>query len=343
MLMHYVLFLQQRHIMNIWQVWKHGLALTTDGYRQLVFINRFLKPIVIKACHNLGYVLSASERKKILFYYPMYTVLACGQMYISMKGRRLTYDETKRLTLVGAMATICDDLIDEDNWTRAQIFELLSQYAGNQSLSTKARLLLHLNDQLKTFFPITDKYLKQLKIALEWQAVSGKQSNTDITLKEIVEICRAKNGNTSLMFATLINEEWTADELAVIYQSAIVGQLTNDSFDVYFDTQSGIKTYINSAENIAAARQFFLDEVAKLHKMIRSVHTAPENKIKTIRRMCILHAFTLTALDHLQHTETKYGLPINWHTIPRAEMVTDMAKNHNRLLTLRYMKWLPEL
>jgi hypothetical protein len=48
-------------------------------------------------------------------------------------------------------------------------------------------------------------------------------------------------------------------------------------------------------------------------------------------------------LDHLQKTENKYGVPIQWKNIPRNEMITDMWKNSNRLKTVRYMKYLSKL
>ena len=328
--------------MNTLQVLKHGLSLTKDGYVQLAFIKRWLKPMVMKQCQTVGYELNASEKKKVLFYYPMYTVLACAQMYISLRGRRLTTMETKRLTLVGAMATLCDDLIDEDNWTREQIFHLLSNNLNEKELSPKAQLLVGLNKELQCFWPLTEKYLTQLKTALEWQALSGRQSDPSITLEEIVHICREKNGHTSLMFATLIDETWTENEQQFIYQSAIVGQLTNDSFDMYFDTQNGIYTYFNTAPSIARVRAFFIDECKKLHALVRACITSEKNKISTIRRMCILHAFTLTALDQFQKTEDKYDPPINWKNVLRKDLVIDMAKNSNRFTTVRYMKWLAE-
>ncbi len=329
--------------MNSLQLLKHGLSLTLDGYKQLAFINRFLKPLVYKHCKRLDYQLSASEKKKILFYYPMYTVLACGQMYVTLKGRRLTKDETQRLTLVGAMATICDDLIDEDNWSRGQIFQLLSSNLNEEGLTTKAKLLVSLNKELQQFWQLSEKYLKQLKIALEWQAVSGKQSDPNITLDEIVQVCREKNGHTSLMFATLIDEDWDEKELQFIYQSAIVGQLTNDSFDMYFDTQNGIRTYFNTAPTIADVRKFFLEECTRLHVMVMACDTTIRNKLNTIRRMSILHAFTLTALDQFQQTEDKYEKGVDWKDRPRKDLVIDMALNKNRFRTVRNMKWLSKL
>ncbi|MDB5230426.1 MAG: hypothetical protein JWN76_1231 [Chitinophagaceae bacterium] len=333
--------MKQSRVMNTWQVLKYGLTLTADGYRQLITINRFLKPLVLKHEINLNYHLSKEEKKKVLFYYPMYTVLACAQMYVTLKGRKLTKNETLRLTLIGAMATLCDDLIDEEHWKKAEIFSLLSN-VNEKELSKKAQLLLSLNKELQNFWPLTDRYLSVLKLALEWQSHSAKQLEENISLDEIVDICRKKNGYTSLMFASLVDEDWTKEELDFVYQSAIVGQLTNDSFDIYFDTQNNIHTYFNTASSIQQVRNFFMHECRQLHELVFKCNASSKNKINTIRRMSILHAFTLTALDHLQETENKYGAPVDWKIIPRKEMVTDMALNKNRFKTLRYMKWLSE-
>jgi hypothetical protein len=329
--------------MNTWQLVKYGLALTADGYRQLAFIKSFLKPVVNKHADRLGYELSPSEKKKVLFYYPMYTVLACAQMYVCIKGRRLTRNETQRLTLVGAMATLCDDLIDEDQFTRDEIFYLLSAKQDEERLSLKAKLLIALNDELKSFWPLKQEYLEQLKTALEWQAISERQLNPSITLEEIVHICRNKNGHTSLMFATLVDEDWTEQERKFIFQSAMVGQLTNDSFDIYFDTQAGIKTYFNTAPTVGQVKEFFLHECKTLHELVLSTTNKPIDKLNTIRRMSVLHGFTLTAIDHLQETENKYGASTDWKIVARKDMVTDMWQNKNRFKTLRHIKTLSEL
>lgn len=329
--------------MNYFGLTIYGLRLTWSGYKQRAFIKSFLQPLVEKHCKRLSYQLSPSEKKKVLFYYPMYTVLACAQMYLTLKGRNITKDERKRLTLVGAMATLCDDLIDENNFSREQVFNLLSNNFDEHTLEAKAKLLVALNKELQTFYTLTPAYLSQLKMALYRQAASAKQTDPNISLEEIVNILREKNGHTSLMFASLLDEKWSDEELQFIYQSAIVGQLTNDSFDIYFDTQQGIKTYLNTALSIKKVREFFIDECTKLHAMVMACDVPTKNKLRTIQRMSILHAFTLTALDHLQETENKYSAPVDWKSVPRKEMVTDMVKNKNRLKTVRYMKYLSDL
>ncbi|HEX8331855.1 MAG TPA: class 1 isoprenoid biosynthesis enzyme [Segetibacter sp.] len=329
--------------MNNLQLTKYGLSLTIDGYRQLLFIKQFLKPLVQKHCTRLGYKFSKSENKKVLFYYPMYTVLACAQMYLTLKGRDLSTSERKRLTLVGAMATICDDLIDEHGWTRERIFQLLSNQFNEEGLETKAKLLVALNKELNAFWPLEDRYLNQLKIALDWQSSSAKQLDPNISLEEIVNICREKNGHTSLMFASLIDEDWDEKEKQFIYQSAIVGQLTNDSFDMYFDTQNGIYTYFNKAPSIDQVKEFFLIECEHLHRLVMACNATMKNKLNTIRRMSVLHGFTLTALDQFKQSEEKYGRPLDWKTVERKDLVVDMALNKNRFRTLSNIKRLAKL
>lgn len=326
--------------MNTFQVLKYGLSLTLDGFRQLAFINNFLKPLVYEHCKKIGYQLTPSERKKVLFYYPMYTVLGCAEMYTTLKGRGLTTDERKRLTLVAAWATLCDDLVDDYNWTQDEVFNLIFNNSQEKGLPGNAKLLIALNNELNRTLKISDKYVEQLKVALQWQSESARQLDPSITIDEIVKICRQKNGNTSLMFATLIDEEWTEQERLFIYNSAIVGQLTNDSFDIYKDTLAGIHTCFNKATSIKQVRNFFLDECKKLHFSVRQCNVPERNKLATIRRMSILHAFTLTALDHLQKTEDKLGAPVNWEKASRQDMVTDMALYSNRFKTIKYMKWL---
>lgn len=317
--------------MNNFQLMRYAAEMGASAYRQHKFINSFLKPLVYKHSERLHYALSKKEKKKVLFYYPMYTVLACAQMYLALKGRRLSGNERKRLTLVGSMATICDDLIDEHNWTREQIFELLSNQFTEEGLEPKAQLLVALNKELNAFWSLQDRYLNQLKIALDWQTLSAKQLDPTITLDEIVNLCREKNGNTSLMFASLLDEDWTDTERKFIYQSAIVGQLTNDSFDIYFDTQNGLNTYVNRASSIKAVREFFIEECRKLHQYVMACNTSLKHKKFTIRRMSCMHGFTLVALDHLQQTENKYGLALDWTKPTRKEMVTDLALNKNRI------------
>src|SRR5690349_3745824 len=111
--------------MNVLQLALCAAGLLKDGVKQSAFIKSFLKPIVQRHCNDLQYELGPGEQKKVLFYYPMYTILACAEMYLALKGRGLKNEERKRLTLVAAMATLCDDLIDDHNWTRNEIFSLL--------------------------------------------------------------------------------------------------------------------------------------------------------------------------------------------------------------------------
>ena len=60
-----------------------------------------------------------------------------------------------------------------------------------------------------------------------------------------------------------------------------------------------------------------------------------KNKLKTIRRMACVHAFGLTALEHLQAIDTKYPKPINWEQVKRSDLITDFAFVKNWLKTFK--------
>jgi hypothetical protein len=51
--------------------------------------------------------------------------------------------------------------------------------------------------------------------------------------------------------------------------------------------------------------------------------------------MACIHAFALVSLEHLQNTENKYGLPLDWNNALRSELVTDMAFWNNKFMLLK--------
>jgi hypothetical protein len=59
--------------------------------------------------------------------------------------------------------------------------------------------------------------------------------------------------------------------------------------------------------------------------------------------MACIHAFALVSLEHLQNTENKYGLPLDWNNALRSELVTDMAFWNNKFMLLKKACWLAKL
>jgi hypothetical protein len=263
--------------------------------------------------------------------------------YLCIKGRRLTENESQRLAIISAMATLYDDLIDEEDWEKEQYFQILDRTLPTEQQTPKVKLIFALDDELRQYWQPTQVYQDALKLAIEWQVISARQLYGDISLEEILHISEEKCGNSSLLWASIMDETWKPEEKQFIYQSGFVGQIVNDLFDAFKDREDGVFTIVRKAGSISEAKSIFLQETAKLHQNILSC-TAPINrKVRTIRRMACIHAFAMVSLEHLQDTENKYGLPMDWNKALRSELVTDMAFWSNKFKLLKHACKLAEL
>jgi hypothetical protein len=300
--------------------------------KQKRFIKKYLLPFFEESCNKIGLELTNADRKKIIIYYPSFTVLAGTENYLILRNRNLNHKERWQLTYVAAMASLCDDLIDEEKWTAEQLFSLLDNELSNLPQSKKAKLIFALNDELNKNYPPPKKYNQLLRNAIQSQADSIKQLNPAINYNEIIKISKEKNGNTSLMFASLIDEEWTKEELKVIYQSGFMGQLVNDTYDIFKDQNDGVQTYIQRHKTINEAEEFFINEWKNLYSLINKSNITKTQKNKLINRFACMHAYALVAFDQFQKLEDQN---INLKTATRKQLVIDMELWSTRIKLLK--------
>ena len=299
--------------------------------------------MVARLCNQLNYPLSKKEQKKVDFYYPLFNHIVNCENYLCIKGRRLNNAETKRMAIISAMATLYDDLIDEEKWEVEQYFQILNKTLPQNLQTPKVKLIFALDNELQQIWQPTQQYIDALKLAIEWQVISSKQLNSGITLEEVLHISAEKCGNSSLLWASIMDEKWLPEDNAFIYQSGYVGQIVNDLFDAFKDREDGVFTIVRKTASIAEVKKIFLNECAKLHQMIEQTNVSNYRKKRTIRRMACIHAFALVSLEHLQNTENKYGLPLDWNKALRNELVTDMAFWNNKFMLLKKACWLAKL
>jgi len=320
--------------MNYIQLLATSIDYGYSALRQLWFIRKFLRPILIRICRLLDYKLTTKEEHKVCFYYPLFNHIVNAENYLSILGRRLNHKESQRLAIISAMATLYDDLIDEENWAVDDLLKVVNRTLPEAQHTLKTRMIFALDEELKTYWLPTENYINALELAIKWQIVSKKQLQPNLTIEETLNISKNKCGNSSLLWASILDVDWTEQELKVIYQSGYVGQLVNDLFDAYKDIEDGVYTIVRKAESIHKIKAIFLNECRKLDALIFECSAPLHLRIRTVCRMTAIHAFALVALEHLEEMETNYGLPLDWNMPQRNELVTDMAlwKNKKRLL-----------
>jgi hypothetical protein len=328
---------------NYFQLLSYGADYGMSAFKQLRFMKSFLKPIVDKHCEQLNYPLSKKEKKKVDFYYPLFNHIVNCENYLCIKGRRLNLQESQRLAIISAMATLYDDLIDEETWTKEQLFQVLDKTLPLEQQTPKIQLIFALDNELHHYWQPTKKYTDALKLAIEWQAISAKQLDASISLQEVLHLSEEKCGNSSLLWASIMNEDWKDEDHQFIYQSGYVGQIVNDLYDAFKDREDGVYTIVRKTNSVAETKEIFIEQCRKLHQNILQCDAPMSRKKRTIRRMACIHAFALVSLEHLQNTENKYGKPLDWSKALRSELVTDMAFWSNKFKLLRYACELAEL
>jgi len=289
---------------------------------------------------QLDYQLSPREKQKVTYYYPLFNHIINCENYLIVKGRKLSGDESKRLAIISVMATLYDDLIDEERWNKEQLFAVFNKTIAKENQTKKVQLIFALDDELKKIWQPTKKYLDALQLSIEWQLISAKQLQPSISLEEVLDISKHKCGNSSLLWASVLDEDWNEDDNAFIFQSGFVGQLVNDLMDTFKDREDGVKTFIAASSSVSLAKEIFLNECRKLHQLILQCNAPKSFCIKTIRRMAGVHAFGLVSLKNLQKAEKKFG---DLSKAGRKDLVTDMAYWSNKFRLLYYASWLGKL
>jgi hypothetical protein len=322
--------------MNYLHLAWYGFDYGRHIFQQYRFIKKWLEPLVASYCETLHYELSRHEKRKMFRYYPLLSVCAIAENYVYLKGRALTEIERKRVTLMSSMATLCDDLVDEDGLTEQNLLDLLENRLDYGGLSTKTKLIIAMNEELKRL-DVSNEYWTQLKRAFHGQAESVRQREPGLSLEETIHIAREKNGNYCMAVAALLDEAWTDTDKKIIYQHGIMGQLANDIFDAWKDTRQGIYTVIKKVERMEQLRSFFLQESTTMQQLIHQTDAPVGRKRSMIRRYAVMDAFTLVGIDNLTEVEKKYGQPIPWSSVPRRELVTDMAYMRNKMKYVGYV------
>jgi hypothetical protein len=174
--------------------------------------------------------------------------------------------------------TLYDDLIDEEKWEVEQYFQILNKTLPQNLQTPKVKLIFALDNELQQIWQPTQQYIDALKLAIEWQVISSKQLNSSITLEEVLHISAEKCGNSSLLWASIMDEKWLPEDNAFIYQSGYVGQIVNDLFDAFKDREDGVFTIVRKTASIAEVKRIFLQECAKLHQMIEETNVSNYRK-----------------------------------------------------------------
>jgi len=320
--------------MNYLQLAYHFTGYYTRLQREKKFIRKQVTPLVEQCCKKAGYCFSGEEQKKVLLYYPLFTLLGVAENYLLLRRRKIRDSERWRLVLVSMMAALFDDLIDEEHWNEDDLLHLLHNRLEQLTLTPKANLILALNEELYTRCPPSEAYRLALEQGIHWQAASAGQMNKEISFEEVLLISREKNGYTSFIFAYLLEEEWTGDELYFFYQTGILGQLVNDAYDLFKDIRGGIYTVLRKCVYVDETEKLFIHEWKKLMALLNKTSAGIPQQRQLKNRLACMYGYGLVAFNQFKQAAPNGSLA-ELENATRKQLVVDMEQWPTRIKLLR--------
>lgn len=250
--------------------------------------------------------------------------------------RKNNVAEMKRNMQYFLMTVLYDELIDEDKMDALRLDNLFYHPSTTQPSNFKERVLIAMHLELLQQVKNQTAYWEVMEKVHLAQKDSAKQFDANTSLKDILDITVRKGGNSLLMCRHYLMDP--VNEKIDITWYALGGliQMTNDLYDTYKDTQLGIRTFANQAENA-----LYLSSTYSLQKKAfkNSIQQLPFDKA-TKQEFCIktaiIAAFGDVALHQLEGLQANSVAIPNFNAIPRNSLIIDMEKTSNIIKLLQY-------
>lgn len=269
--------------------------------------------------------LTQKDFKKIKGYYGL-SVPVIGDVYCLLRGETLNGLERNSLTYLGGLTGLFDDFFDEKNTPNDHILELINN----------PREVVPTNDHEKLFIQFYLKALKEqdfeslhkiINDVFDAQILSKKQLESSLSFDEINHITQQKGSLSLLFYRSVLTNKIEEDERSFIRHLGLIGQLENDIFDVYKDSQQGIHTLVTTAKSISSLRAYYAQLIDESYKLIANLNGTRNNKQQFSKLLAIISTRGLVSLDQLAKLEKHDPFEVSKYT--RSQLICDMGKLKN--------------
>lgn len=312
------------------------MSLFLSTCRLVFFLVRqyfFLRKHFLKKWYDIHQQPSSGFTKKQyqrLFYYALQLPVMLGDSYSLLRGKRLTYDERYRMTLLCAFTPLLDDWFDKEKLEVSIITERIF-YPG-QFAPQHARDILA-KDLLTALHQFTPKEVK-------WQLIAEKllmaQDLRRSYSKEIKASTQMMGGDSVLLARMMLQPVPEQPEEEAILHLGFGVQLLDDIFDVYEDSREQLHTMPVNCGKIETLKKEYLDLMATIKSDFENLSF---NRWQTSRFLAFWWSFfarALVSLEQLEQVEKKYGTDFNPLLYDRKELICDMETFHGVYKFIRF-------
>ncbi|MEO6456098.1 MAG: hypothetical protein ABIN97_18605 [Ginsengibacter sp.] len=300
--------------------------------RNQLFLLPYIKSLEKK--HN-G-IFPEQQAKKIINYYGLFIPSILCTSYKRLNAKKLTNDERKRVSLLGILTPVGDDLFDIDKLDAESIRTITfapETYGAHTFSSSVAK---EIQSYLLQNVPNKKEYTEASGNVFEIQLETIRQTDPSISNHEIEKITYAKGGYSVILYYQTLDEAASAEMLKVLFHIGSLMQLANDCLDIYKDINDGIYTLANRCNDYRELKRIFLQRVKETNRLISAL---PHNKLRKQEFSVVMYfiiARGLVAIEQMIKLQRKLKAPVDCLKAERSQLITDMEKPKNIIKWLCY-------
>lgn len=311
------------------------LRLSRAVSKQKSYIQRTLVNDLAPFKANRDGSLHDSDFSKITNYYAYGVPAILGTAFGTLHGVPVNESEREVLTYLGALTGLFDDFFDKKSLSDAEIQELMNNPSTVKEGTDSEKLFLHFYHKVLIKVPDAEN-LKTAFFAVYLAQVESEKQFNDLSEEELKDITLKKGGLSLLFYRCAMHNPLKEDERRLLYALGGLMQLGNDIFDVYKDTQAGIRTLPNTASNINQVRVFFTSLLNEVFQLTQQTGFKQRNKKRFVRMISLGLSRCFVCLDQLEKLERRSGGKFTPLLYSRSDLICDMEKPSNVLRSLAY-------
>ena len=306
-----------------------------NSKKQQAFIRKTLAIDIPEAKKENDNTLTEKDFKKIFTYYGSAVPAVLGEGYCMLRGKAMTPDERYRLTYMGALTGLFDDLFDEKMVQESHIKELVNNPSESIVASSHERLFVRFYEKVLDSGNIS-LVKEHLNRVFHAQVLSKKQKDPGIKEEDIRHITLEKGGTSLLFYRCAFPEPVSESEYRMVYHLGGLGQLENDIFDIYKDHLENIRTLATTASRVPDLRSEYKTLMHDVFNLVSKTDFPAKNRKRFSGFVSLVSSRGLVCLDHLQKLENLANGVFDISSYSREDLICDMERAGNQLKLFRY-------
>lgn len=307
------------------------ISLWRSFERQKQFLKVTLIHDIEQSKREKDNTLTDRDYKKMTGYYGFAVPALLGEGFCMLRGRSMSVKERFAITYMGALTGLFDDFFDEQKIPEEHIMEMITKADERIANNSNERLFVKFCQVALKNAEDADLVKKIAVKVFDAQVLSRKQKLPSTELDEIKSITLKKGGLSLLFYRSIFTEPISESEERMLSLLGGIGQLENDIFDIYKDSQQGIRTLATLTNKIDDLRKVYVDMMEQTFEMVRQTPYTRANKNKFLHFISFIICRGLVCLDFLEEKEPQTNHQFVLNQYEKKDLICDMGKVSNTL------------